>query len=94
MDSSEVAPGSRSSPLGAVGRSCDLHGWSRLEATGRQALVLGVDALMPPETFTRAVTALLTPESHGMLMVHDRARNSAHPTDPLFERQLAAYREL
>lgn len=72
----------------------ELHGWSRLEETGRQALVLGAEALLPPEAFTRAVTALLVPETSRMMMVRERTRTRAHPADPLFERNLAAYREL
>ncbi|MBB6119963.1 DUF6292 family protein [Nocardiopsis algeriensis] len=72
----------------------EVHGWSRQDETGRQALVLGAEPLLPPDAFARAVTALLAPENQRMMMVQDRSRGSAHPADPRFERRLAAYREL
>lgn len=72
----------------------ELRGWDRLDETGRQALVLGADALISPETFTHAVTALLSPETRRTIMVFDRARARCHPTDPYFEQRLASYRRL
>lgn len=72
----------------------ELRGWDRLDETGRQPLVLGAEALIPPETFTHAVTALLSPETRRTIMVFDRARTRCHPTDPYFEQRLASYRHL
>ena len=70
------------------------RGWARLEKDGRHPLVLGADPLLSPETFTHAVTALLSPGTRQLVMVLDRSRFFAHPVDVLFERRLAAYRAL
>lgn len=70
------------------------RGWARLESSGRRPLVLGADPLLEPEAFTHAVTALLSPGTRQLVMVLDRSRVFAHPVDVVFERRLAAYRDL
>ena len=70
------------------------RGWARLEQSVRRPLVLGAEPLLEPEAFAHAVTALLRPGTRQLVMVLDRSRLFAHPVDVVFERRLAAYRDL
>lgn len=70
------------------------HGWSHLNQATRTPLVLGAGPLLDPQTFTHAVTSLLSPHTHRLMVVLDRSRATAHPIDVVFERRLAAFRAL
>lgn len=67
-------------------------GWSWFGDGGYRPLVLGGEPLLPPETFTHAVTVLMAPRTQQLLLMSDRSQRDAHPIDSLFERRLAAYR--